>query len=162
MKKTDSQLQHDVIEELMWDPQVGRGEIGVAANGGVVTLAGQVASYAEKAAAVTAAERVAGVQVVADEVRVRLPSSSIRTDVDIAHVVANALRWDVQVPEDCVKARVDNGWVWLDGEVEWQYQRTAADQAVRYLSGVAGVSNNITIRKRACAPGMKDEIPAFA
>lgn len=158
MKKSDSQLQRDVVEELAWDPQVGRGEIGVAASGGVVTLGGQVNSYAKKTAALKAAERVTGVRAVADELKVQLPSSSLRTDVDVAHAVADALRWDVEVPDDKVKARVDSGWVWLDGEVEWEYQRSAAVRAVRYLTGVVGVSTNIAIKKHAWAPEVRDRI----
>jgi osmotically-inducible protein OsmY len=158
MIKTDSQLRQDVVDELAWDPQVGPAEIGVAASNGVVTLGGQVGSYAAKTAALKAAERVAGVRAVADEMKVRLPFASARTDVDIAHAVANALRWDTQVPDSQVKARVDSGWVWLDGEVDWQFQRSAAERAVRFLTGVVGVSNDITIKRNAWAPEVRDRI----
>jgi osmotically-inducible protein OsmY len=156
--KSDAQLQKDVMEELVWDPSVGRSEIGVAASGGVVTLSGQVDSYPKKTAAIKAAERVSGVRAVADEVTVKLLSSFVRTDTDIAHKVAEALRWDTEVPDQKVKARVDGGWVWLDGEVDWEYQRAAAFRAVRYLTGVVGVSNNITLRKRAWAPEVRTRI----
>ncbi|MEX2154436.1 MAG: BON domain-containing protein [Gemmatimonadaceae bacterium] len=158
MPKTDSLLQKDVQEELVWDPSVGRAEIGVAASGGVVTLSGQVDSYPKKSAAIKAAERVSGVRAVADELKVKLASSFKRSDIDVAHAVADALRWDVEVPDDKIKARVDEGWVWLDGEVEWAYQRSAAQRAVRYLTGVVGVSNNVRIRKRAWAPEVKARI----
>src|SRR5687767_4479498 len=114
MTKSDAQLQSDVQEELLWDPSVGRSEIGVA----------------WKNAAMRAAERVSGVQVVADELNVRVPFSFKRTDMDIGHAVAEALRWDIEVPDDKIKARVDEGWVWLDGDVEWEYQRSAAERAV--------------------------------
>lgn len=158
MPKSDSELQRDVTEELVWDPTVGRAEIGVAASSGVVTLSGQVASYPKKAAAVKAAERVGGVRAVADELSVKLPDSSRRTDMDIAHAVADALRWDIEVPDDKIRARVDGGWVWLDGEAEWAYQRAAAERVVRYLTGVSGVSNNVRIKKQVWAPEVKDRI----
>ena len=147
--KTDSQLQRDVLDELEWDPRVRNAEIGVSVKEGVVTLTGTVDSYAQRTCAERAVERVGGVRVVAEELKVRLPGVFQRTDTDIAHAVANALRWDVEVPDDKVKARVENGWVWLDGEVEWQYQRQAAERAVRYLTGVKGVTNAVLIKSRA-------------
>lgn len=158
MPKSDAQLQTDVQEELVWDPSVGRSEIGVAARNGVVTLSGQVDSYPKKSAAMKAAERVTGVRAVADELTVQLSPSSKRTDTDIAHAVADALRWDIEVPDDKIKARVDNGWVWLDGDVEWEYQRAAAERVVRYLTGVMGVSNNVKISKRPWVPDVKSRI----
>ena len=158
MSKSDSQLQSDVQDEMIWDPSIGRSEIGVACSGGVVTLSGQVDSYAKKFAAVKAAERVTGVHAVADELKVHLPYSSVRTDTDIAHAVADALRWDIEVPDEKIKARVDEGWVWLDGEVEWEYQKSAAERAVRYLTGVKGVSNNVGIKKAVWAPDVKNRI----
>lgn len=158
MTKSDAQLQSDVQEELLWDPSVGRSEIGVACKSAVVTLSGQVESYAQKYAAMRAAERVSGVQVVADELNVRVPFSFKRTDMEIGHAVAEALRWDIEVPNDKVKARVDEGWVWLDGDVEWEFQRSAAERAVRYLTGVKGVSNNLKLSKRPWIPDVKSRI----
>jgi osmotically-inducible protein OsmY len=158
MAKSDAQLQSDVQQELRWDPSVGRSEIGTACKNGVVTLSGQVDSYAQKYAATRAAERVTGVRVVADELTVNVPFSFKRTDMDIAHVVAEALRWDVEVPDGKIKARVDEGWVWLDGNVEWEYQRSAAERAVRYLTGVKGVTNNLKISKRPWIPDVKTRI----
>jgi len=158
MTKSDAQLQSDVQEELLWDPSVGRSEIGVACKNAVVTLSGQVESYAQKYAAGRAAERVSGVQVVADELNVRVPFTFKRTDMEIGHAVAEALRWDIEVPNDKVKARVDEGWVWLDGDVEWEYQRSAAERAVRYLTGVKGVSNNLKLSKRPWIPDVKTRI----
>jgi len=158
MTKSDAQLQSDVQEELLWDPSVGRSEIGVACKSAVVTLSGQVDSYAQKYAATRAAERVSGVQVVADELNVRVPFTFKRTDMEIGHAVAEALRWDIEVPNDKVKARVDEGWVWLDGDVEWEYQRSAAERAVRYLTGVKGVSNNLKLSKRPWIPDVKTRI----
>lgn len=158
MTRSDSELQRDVMEELVWDPRVGRAEIGVAASGGVVTVSGQVDSYAKKVAAVKAAERVAGVRAVADELRIEVPTSLKRSDMDIAHAVANALRWDIEVPDEKIKARVDAGWVWLDGEVDWEFQRAAATGAVRNLTGVMGVSNEIRLKKHVFAPDVKFRI----
>jgi osmotically-inducible protein OsmY len=158
MRKSDEQLQHDVTEELHWDPSIGRAEIGVVARDGVVTLTGQVDSFAKRWAALRAAERVAGVTAVADEMLVHLPTDYKRTDIDVAHAVTNALRWDVEVPDDTIKARVDDGWVSMSGQVEWEYQRTAAIRAVRNLTGVRGVTNNITLKPRAFAPEVKTRI----
>ena len=158
MIKTDAQLQRDIIDELRWDPSVGAAEIGVAAKNGVVTLSGQVDSFAKKYAAVRAAERVAGVRAIAEELKVVLPGSFKRTDTDLAHVVASTLKWDVQVPDEKVKARVEDGWVWLEGEVDWQYQSGAAERAIRNLTGVKGVTNLLQIRKRASIPDVKQHI----
>jgi osmotically-inducible protein OsmY len=158
MIKTDAQLQHDVIDELRWDPRVGSAEIGVAAKNGVVTLSGQVDSYAKKYAAVRAAERVAGVRAIAEDIKVELLVSFKKTNTDLAHTVASTLKWDVQVPDDKVKARVDDGWVWLEGEVDWQYQAAAAERAVRNLSGIRGVSNLIQVKPHASVPDVKQRI----
>ncbi len=158
MQKSDAQLMNDVVEELRWDPRVGRAEIGCAVHDGVVTLNGQVDSFAKKYAATRAAERVSGVKVVADELTVHVPSSLTRTDIDIAHAVADALRWDVEVPDEKVKARIENGWVTLEGDVEWEFERSAAQRAVRYLTGVKGVSNAIRIANRAFGPEVKQRI----
>ena len=158
MTKSDSQLQHDVIEELRWDPSIGRLEIGVACSDGVVTLSGEVDSYSRKYSAVKIAERVSGVKAVAEDLSVRLPSSSKRSDTEIAHAVVDGLRWDIDVPNEGIQARVDDGWVWLEGEVEWQYQRSAAERAVRHLTGVKGVTDLITIKRRASAPDVKQRI----
>jgi len=148
MKKTDTQLQRDVLDELKFDPRVTEAEIGVAVKDGVVTLTGHVASYAQRTAAERAVERVGGVRAIAEDLHVKLPGSLERSDTDIAHQVANALQWDIEVPEDRITARVENGWVWLEGEVEWQYQRMAAERAVRYLTGVRGITNLVHIKPR--------------
>jgi len=146
--KTDLQLQRDVIDELKFEPSIHEAEIGVAAKDGVVTLTGVVDSYAEKFSAERTAERVNGVKAVADELEVKLPGPHQRTDTELAHAVANALHWDIQVPDDRIKATVEKGWVDLDGEVEWQYQKWAADSAVRNLTGVKGVSNLIKVKPK--------------
>ncbi len=145
--KTDMQLQRDVIEELAWQPNIREAEIGVAVKNGVVTLSGFVDSYAQKYAAARAAERVHGVRAVADDLSVKLPKSFVRSDTDIAHAAVSALKWDVEVPDVRVQVLVDDGWVSLDGAVDWQFQRTAAEKAVRYLTGVKGVINRITVQQ---------------
>jgi osmotically-inducible protein OsmY len=146
--KTDLQLQRDVLDELKFDPSIREMEIGVAAKDGVVTLTGFVDSYAEKISAERNAERVNGVKAVADEIHVKLPGLYQRNDTDIAHAAVNALRWDIRVPDDRIKTTVDNGWIHLDGEVEWQYQKWAAEGAVRNLTGVKGVTNVISVKPK--------------
>lgn len=158
MKKTDMELQRDVIAELRWDPSVGTAEIGVAAKDGVVTLSGTVNSNAKKYGAIHAAERVAGVKGIAEDLIVKLPTSFLRTDTEIAHAAVTALKWNVEVPDDRIVARVDDGWLILEGVVDWQYQRRAAEDCVRYLTGVRGVSNTITIKTRAFAPDVRHRI----
>lgn len=148
MRKDDMDIQTKVMEELGWDPSVRNEEIAVAVKDGVVTLAGFVDSYAQKRAAERATERVSGVHAVAEGLQVRLPGAHVRSDTELAHQVATALQWDVQVPDDRVKARVENGWITLEGQVEWQYQRNAADRAVRDMTGVRGVTNLVTIEPR--------------
>jgi osmotically-inducible protein OsmY len=156
--KTDMQLQRDVIEELRWDPSVGRAEIGVAANDGVVTLSGEVDSFAQKFAAERAARRVAGVRAVAEEVGVKLRTTTKRTDTELAHAAVNALQWDTEVPDDRITVRVEDGWIALEGSVEWQYQRAAAERAVRYLTGVKGLANLITVKPRASVQDIRAKI----
>ena len=143
--KTNVQLQSDVRTELAWDPRVDDKEIRVDATGGVVTITGTVPTFADKWAAERAAERVFGVQAVANDLAVAVPVTYERSDTDIAQTVIDALEWDVQVPDTKIKAAVSNGWITLQGDVEWRYQRDAAARAVRNLAGVRGVTNNIMI-----------------
>lgn len=157
--KSDSQLQRDVMDEIKWDPSIGPVEVGVAAKDGVVTLSGQVDSFPKKLAVVRASERVSGVRAIAEELKVRLPLSYQRTDIDIAHAAASALEWDIEVPNDQITARVEDGWVWLEGAVEWQYQKAAADRAVRTLTGVKGVTNLLRIKQATpSVPDVKQRI----
>lgn len=152
MTKTNTELQQDVISELKYEPSVDASDIGVTAKEGIVGLSGKVKSYAEKYAAVHAAERVAGVKAVTDELKVDLPSYHVRDDEDIAKAAVNALQWDVWVPYDRIKVKVENGWVTLEGEVDYWYEQNAAANAVRNLTGVTGVSNLITIKTPAVVP----------
>ena len=146
--KTASQLQRDVMKELEWEPRIDAAHIGVAAKDGVVTLSGSVPSYGEKYEAVRAAKRVYGVKAVVDEIEVKLPSSSERTDTDIAEGAVRALKNNLSVPDEKIKVTVREGWITLEGEVEWQHQKTAAESSVRYLVGVKGVSNLIMVKPR--------------
>jgi len=146
--KTDSQLQRDVMTELEWEPRIDAAHIGVAAKNGVITLSGSVPSYWEKYEAVEAAKRVNGVKAVVDEIEVKLPGSSERTDTDIAEAAVRALKNNLSVPDEKIKVTVREGWITLEGEVEWQHQKTAAESSVRYLVGVKGVSNLIMVKPR--------------
>jgi len=156
--KTDKELQRDVLQELEWEPSVDPAHIGVSVKDGVVALSGQVTSYWEKYAAEKAAKRVYGVRAVANELDVKLPGSSQRTDEDIARATVNALKATVSVPADKIKVTVSKGWVTLEGEVEWQYQKNAAESAVRYLTGVVGVSNLITVKPRVSPTELKAKL----
>ena len=143
--KNDAEIRDDVIEELRWDPQITDPDaIGVAVADGAVTLTGKVPSYAEKLAAAQAVERVYGVRVVANELKVALAGTP-RDDSDIARAIAHILEWNVQIPEGKVHARVDNGWVTLEGEVEHEYQRREVERMVRHVRGVTGVLNSLTV-----------------
>jgi osmotically-inducible protein OsmY len=143
--RTDQEIQQEVMEELKWDARLQPNEIGVIVKGGVVTLTGTVDSFIRKYDAGKAALRVRGVHAVANELEVRLPSSSERTDTDIAAAATNALGWHSALP-DTIKVTVDKGWVTLRGEVQWQYQRREAERVVRQLHGVRGVTNLIEVK----------------
>lgn len=158
MARSDDQLQQAVLDQLRWEPSVRAAHIGVSVNGGVVTLAGHVETFAEKQAAEAAAASVRGVKAVVEEIEVRLPFEAVRTDEEIAAAVIERLAWDVSVPADAVKAKVQEGWVTLSGEVQWQYQRAAAADDVRRLAGVRGVSNQITIQSVVNAGILSDDI----
>ncbi|MFD0820968.1 BON domain-containing protein [Micromonospora zhanjiangensis] len=135
-----------MLAELDWDARVQPNEVGVAVQDGVVTLTGWVDSYAKKWAAERTAHRIRGVRAVADDIEVRLPGADERTDPDIGLAATRALEWDAFVPVETLDVTVSNGWVMLRGEVDWGYQRRAAERAVRRLFGVRGVTNLITVR----------------
>ena len=158
MKKTDGELQRDVMEELQFEPSIDAAEIGVAVEGGVVTLSGAVKSYFEKWTAERAAERVAGVRAVANELEVRLPGADERTDADIAAAAINAMKWNTLIPADRIEVAVDKGWVTLKGEAACQYQKVAAENAVGNLVGVTGVSNLITVKPTVISAEVKKNI----
>jgi osmotically-inducible protein OsmY len=154
----DRQLRQNVIDELEFEPSVDAANIGVAANDGVVTLSGHVSSYAEKIAAQRAAQRVKGVCAIAQEIEVRYPGDKKTADDEIAKRALSILKWDAVIPPDSVKVTVQKGWISLTGEVDWQFQKKAAESAVRKLSGVTGVSNSITIRPSVSAFDVKRKI----
>jgi osmotically-inducible protein OsmY len=158
--KTDSQLQTDVLDELKWWPSVNAAHIGVTANEGVVTLTGQVALFTEKTAAEEATKCVYGVKGMANDIVVELAGSIKRTDQDIAEAALNAMKWDVEVPHDKIKVVVRNGWVTLEGKVDWQYQKDAAERCVRYLLGVTALTNQIAIKPTTKWIDVKTKIEA--
>lgn len=155
--KNDQQLQSDVEEELHWEPSVHAEQIGVSVKDGVVELDGHVDSYYEKWAAERAAMRVSNAKAVASEIKVALPSSTTRTDEDIAGTATNHLEWNYSVPST-VKVLVADGCVTLKGTVEWQYQKEAAESAVRPLKGVKWVSNEISVTPKVSAFEVKIKI----
>jgi osmotically-inducible protein OsmY len=156
--RTDAQIQSDVLAELKWDARVQPNEIGVAVKDGIVTLTGWVDSYTKKWAAEEAAHRVRGVKAVANDIEVRLPLSSQRTDADIAAAAVRALQWDAFLPTDAIDVTVSKGWVTLKGTVEWQYQKEDAERVVRRLTGVVGVTNAITVKPRVSPSELKRQI----
>jgi osmotically-inducible protein OsmY len=156
--KTDAQLQRDVLDELKWDARVQPNEIGVAVKDGIVTLTGWVDSLTKKWSAEEAAMRVRGVKAVANDIEVRLPTSSERTDADIDAAALRALEWDAFIPTDKVRVAVSQGWVTLDGEVEWGFERDDAERVVRRLTGVKGVTNLINVRSRPMPSDLKQKI----
>jgi osmotically-inducible protein OsmY len=142
----DRDLQESVMAELGWEPSVEAAHIGVAVNAGVVTLTGHVQSFPQKIAAERTVARVKGVKAVAEEIEVKLPYDIRRGDEDIAGAAIERLAWDASVPRDAIDIRVEKGWVTLNGEVDWQFEKQAAAQAVRTLIGVVGVSNQIEVK----------------
>lgn len=142
----DTQLQNSVLAELKWRPSVDAAHIGVAADNGIVTLTGQVHHYTEKLAAESAAKDVFGVKGIANDIKVEPEGALQQSDKDIAAAAVTALTWDYEVPKDTVKVVVKNAWVTLNGTVDWQFQKDAAERCVRYLRGVVGVTSNISIK----------------
>jgi osmotically-inducible protein OsmY len=155
--KTDIQLKQDVTEEIRWEPTVTSTDIDVTAENGVVTLSGTVPYFAEKWAAERAAQRVEGVKAIAEEIEVNLFGEHKRNDADVAKAVVSALRWHVWVPKE-IQATVEDGWVTLTGTTHWGFQRTSAESAIRFLSGVKGVTNSITLKPSVEPTAVKDSI----
>jgi osmotically-inducible protein OsmY len=157
-EKTDTEIKNDVLSELKYEPSVKVTDIGVLVKDGTVTLNGYATSYGEKWGAVNSAKRVAGVRAIADDIEVRFPESMDRTDGDIAAAAAMHIDWSYTVPKKTVQVTVREGWITLEGQVEWWYQKDAAENAVRHLSGVKGVYNSITIKPRLSAVKIEDAI----
>jgi osmotically-inducible protein OsmY len=159
--KTDSQLQRDVSEELLWEPSVHAARIGVEVKDGIVTLAGQVDSYAEKLNAERAAQRVYGVKAMTTELSVQLPGLSKRSDSDIAASVQNVLEWAYSLTVGRrIKVMVENGCITLSGDVDWQFQKQFAADSVRHMMGVTDVSNQISIKPSPMVVLVKSDIEA--
>jgi osmotically-inducible protein OsmY len=156
----DKALRQRIIDELEWEPPVDSASIGVAVNNGVVTLTGHVPSYAQLVAAEAAVKRVKGVQAIAQEIEVRFTGASPHSDEDIASRAALLLKWNAELPADAIQVKVAKGWITLSGEVEWQYQRQAAEENVRSLVGVTGVSNLISVAPRALTADVAHGIEA--
>ena len=144
-EKSDSKIQEDVISQLMWDPSINNTRINVTAKDGIVTLRGTVPHFVEKVWAEEIAQKVGGVRAVADEIEVDIDGSFVKSDEEIAEAALSALKWNYSVP-DTVKVAVAKAWITLRGEVEWDYQRNEAKNAVRDLIGVRGVVNSITLK----------------
>lgn len=144
--KTNTDLQQDVENAIKWEPLLGAAEIGVTAKDGVVSLTGTVDSYAKKLEAEMAAKKVIGVKALMEKIEVKFPSSWNKTNEEIAKEVLTGLKSNWSVPDDKVTVKVEDGWVTLEGELPWNYQREAAKNAVRFLTGVKGVTNNIKIK----------------
>jgi len=145
MSKTDATLKKDIEAELVWDPAVRSTSIGVAVKDGVVTVTGHIDTFAEKRAIEKALQRVGGVRATALELDVRLSPEHRRSDTDIAEAVEQALKWNTLTPVNRIRVTVDKGWVTLQGEVEWDYQRRAAEAAIRPLMGVVAITNELAI-----------------
>ncbi len=154
----DDQLQQAVLAELRWEPSVKAAQIGVTAQGGAITLTGQVESYAEKHAAETAARRIKGVLAITEEIAVQVPFERQRGDDAIALAILDRLAWDASIPKDTIAVKVEQGWVTLTGAVGWNYQRDAVMQQVRRLHGVVGVSNQVSITPGVSTANISNDI----
>jgi osmotically-inducible protein OsmY len=157
---TDKELKQLVQSALDWEPSLDASDIGVSVDEGVVTLRGNVGSYAEKITAERVVLRVYGVKALANDLSVHLTSVYERTDTEIAQTAVAALKWNTMVPHESVTATVTKGWIALTGTLDWQYQKDAAARAVRDLTGVTGVTNNITVKPRVKTIDVRDKIEA--
>jgi osmotically-inducible protein OsmY len=156
--RTDADIERDVKEELKWDPDLDATDIAISVHDGVVTLAGFTKSYTDKYEAEAAAKRVAGVAGVANDIEVRLPALDERPDPDIARDAVAAIKSQLPISSERIKVVVKNGWVTLEGQAEWQYQRNTAETSVRRIKGVKGVTNSIVLKPRAEPNEIKKKI----
>lgn len=153
---TDDEIRESVLGEFKWDPKITSGDIAIAVKDGVVTLSGFASSYWEKKTAESVAKRVYGVKGVANDIKVKFPFT--RTDPEIARDAVHKIESDVSIPSEGIKLTVKDGWITLEGEVDWQYQKAAAESAVKTLRGVTGISNNIKIRLSVSATDVQNKI----
>ncbi len=156
--KTDYEIQRDVMDELKWQPILNAAEIGVAVKNGIVTLTGTVNSYSKKSSAEKAAKLVSGVKAVVEDIQVKFFSTFQKTDAEIAEAVLNALKWDSSIREEKIKVKVEDGWVTLDGEVEWEFEKTKAKSCVEGLNGVRGITNLILVTPKVTPNELKKKI----
>lgn len=156
--RTDAKIKEDVLDELVWQPNVDETQIGVIVDKGVVTLSGVVNDYSKKVAAEKAVKRVSGVKAVAEDIEVKYGDSYKKTDKEIAKAVVSAMEWNSSVPEDKITTKVEDGWVYLSGEVPWEYQKSAAKRAVENLLGVKYVANNISLKQAVQPKDIKERI----
>jgi len=156
--KTDSEIKEDVLDELMWQPNIDETQIGVIVEKGVVALTGFVDTYVKKTAALDAVKNVKGVKAVANDIEIKYGKDYKKTDKEIAKAVVNAFTWNSSVPDDKLNIEVRNGWVTLSGELEWDFQKEAARKAVEDLLGVEGVINNITLKQTIVPSEIKQKI----
>lgn len=159
--KSDVEIQKDVIDQLAWEPILRGTEIGVGVRNGVVTLSGTVSNYFQKIAAEHAAKKVAGVKALAENILVGITADFERSDTEIADAVVHALTWNISVPEDKVIAKVENGVVTLEGELEWDFQRASAENAVAHIAGVKMVNNFVTIKPKITPSNIKQKIAEY-
>jgi hypothetical protein len=156
--KTDLQIQADVQSQLKWEPQLTASQIGVAVKNGVVTLSGIVDTFPKKLAAERVAKNIVGVKAVAVDLQVGISPINKKSDAEIAEACINALKWDSAVPDDKIKLKVENGFVILDGTVEWSYQRLAAKKALANIMGIKGIENLITVKQKPSSLDIKKQI----
>lgn len=158
--RTDKDLRTDVMAELRFDPSIRDEDIAISVKDGVVTIAGVVDTYAQRYTAERAVLRVRGVRAMANELNVKLPGMFERSDAELAHAAVHALRWSIQVPDDKLQVKVANGWLTLEGQVDYFFQKEAAEKAVRYLTGVKGVTNLVTLKAIPAPVDIKQRIRA--
>lgn len=156
--RLDSDIKHDVERELKWEPDIDASDVGVAVKNGVVTLTGFVRSYSQKYQAEKATKRVKGVLGVANDIQVRLPSLNEKTDPEIARAAVEVIKDELPYSYENIKVVVKNGWITLEGNTEWEYQRNGAEAVVRKLKGVKGFSNLIALKPRVAPSEVKAKI----
>lgn len=156
--KTDTELQKDILEELLWDPIAPEARVGVAVRDGVVTLTGYLDTYGEKIAVEHAVIRVSGVKSIASEMTVVPPGAHKRTDTEIANAIEHVIAWSTTIPREKVKIIVENGWVKLSGELNWHYERQSLESMIRPLKGVIGIHDQITLKPLAVTANLTARI----
>lgn len=156
--KTDSQIQKDIMDQLSWEPYLNAAQIGVAVKNGIVTLSGQVDTYSKKLIAENAAKKISGVKAIAEDIQIGVSPVYNKTDAEIAEAVLNALKWHTAVQEDKIKIKVEDGYVRLEGEVEWDFQRKNAASAIENLAGVRSVINLITVKPKVSSSDIEEKI----